>query len=217
MNTDTIAGGQTVVGRHRENLMGLPVVLLNAAFEAKHGDETGIVVPDVEALECAMAVARVMVPAKLAGNEIRFLRKVIGEKAVNLAKFLDVTAETFSRWENGAVPISTNPERILRLRVLHALRAKAPGVLATDDDILSMSFSSVRASTATTTLVFERAKILNGAQPKTVWCFLGTEQQSQSNNCDFHDGSPPRALSACPPSRLQVMVEMRRRDRGASD
>lgn len=178
MKTDAIAGGQTVVDRHTENLMGLPVVLLNAAFEAKHGDEVGVVVPDVEALECAMAVARVTVPIKLSGAEIRFLRRAIAEKAMNLAKFLDVTAETFSRWENGAIPISTNPERILRLRVLHALRGKAPGVPATDDDILDMSFAPVRSSTLPTTLVFERAKVLNGGKSRIVWCFVGTEQQS---------------------------------------
>lgn len=48
-----------------------------------------------------MAAARAMLPHRLSGREIRFLRKPIGEKAVSLAKHLDVAPETLSRWENG--------------------------------------------------------------------------------------------------------------------
>src|SRR5262249_34268170 len=140
----------------------------------EHGDGGGIVVPDVMALEAAMAVARVTVSTKLSGEEIRFLRKALGMKAVDLAKFLDVTPETFSRWENGAIPISTNAERILRLRVVHALRLKTPGVPAKDEDILSMSFTPIRSSTEPTTLIFKRALVLSDESSREVWCYSGT-------------------------------------------
>jgi len=175
MKTDTLSGRQTpTIERHEENLMGLPVILLNAAVRGEHGDAAGIVVPDVIALEAAMAVARVTVSTKLSGKEIRFLRRALGIKAIDLAKFLDITPETFSRWENGAIPISTNAERILRLRIIHALRENAPGVPAKDEDILNMSFSPVRSSTEPTTLIFERARVLNDGRSREVWCYSGT-------------------------------------------
>jgi len=177
MKANVVSGRQkATIERHEETLMGLPVVLLNAAIQVEHGGEVGVVVPDVAALEPAMALARVTVPTKLSGKEILFLRKALGLKAVDLAKFLDVTPETFSRWENGAVPISTNPERILRLRVMHALRGRAPGVPAKDEDILNLSFSPVRSAAAPVTLVFERARVVKDGRSQEVWCFLETEK-----------------------------------------
>lgn len=164
------------IPRHKDTLMGLPIVLLNAAYEVSHGDETGVVVPDVQALEAALAVARVTLPTKLTGSEIRFLRKAIGIKAVNLAKFLDVTAETFSRWENGnGAAISTNAERVLRLRVLHSLREKAPAVPAKDDKILDMDFIAARTSLDPVTIIFERPIVLREGRLEAVWYFVGTE------------------------------------------
>jgi DNA-binding transcriptional regulator YiaG len=166
----------TTIPRHKDTLMGFPVVLLSAAYEATHGEETGIVVPDVSALEAAIAVARVTLPYKLSGNEIRFLRKAIGMKAVDLAKFLAVDPAHFSRWENeSGSAITTNAERVLRLRVAHALRHKAPGVDVEDDEILDMDFVAARSSIEPVTLMFERLFILKDRQKVPVWHFLGIE------------------------------------------
>lgn len=35
----------------------------------------------------------------------RFMRKALGMRAIDLAKLLDVTPETVSRWERGALPV----------------------------------------------------------------------------------------------------------------
>lgn len=177
-NTKPVNEVPKIIPRHKDTLMGLPIVLINAAYEAVHGDETGVVVPDIPALEAAIAVARASVPTKLSGNEIRFLRKAIGMKAQDLAKFLDVTPETFSRWENDSgSPISTNPERVFRLRVVHALRDKTPGVMAKDDVILDMNFVPFRTTLNPVTLVFYRLAILQDGCPQQVWHFIGTEAE----------------------------------------
>jgi len=126
--------------------MGITVMLLDSAYRVKSGDAAGVIVPDVSGLEAAMAVARVMDDFKLGGKEFKFLRKAIGIKAVDLANFLSVAPETLSRWENDKEPISTNPERIMRVRTFHALRNKAPGVKADLDTLLNMTFRPVRVA-----------------------------------------------------------------------
>jgi len=101
-------------------------------------------------------------------------------KAADLAKFLDIRHETFSRWEDGREPISTNAERILRLRVLHSLRSRARFVKANDDAVLEMRFVSVRNSLEPIALMFQRlpAATENG-DCEEAWIYRGIEQGEQ--------------------------------------
>jgi DNA-binding transcriptional regulator YiaG len=174
------ANQKQVLRRFVENLMGIPLVLINGAYEATQDGETCPVIPDPEGLEAAAAVARATMPDKLSGDEIRFLRRALRLKASVLAKFLDVTAETFSRWENGRETISANAERILRLRVVHALRKRAPGVKTDDGIILDMKIPSVRLLGSPAPLVFERRAMLrrNGDEEE-VWHFRGREEGTE--------------------------------------
>jgi transcriptional regulator with XRE-family HTH domain len=159
--------------------MGIPVVLLNAAIDCTHGGERGVVVPDINALESAIALARVTVSHKLSGIEVKHLRKAIGEKANKIAEFLDMTPEHYSRLENGGT-LATNAERIFRLRVAHSLRNKAKGVIAKDDDILDMTFLPFRPSLEPVTLVFERLFVLDEGQPRQIWHFVGVDTAQES-------------------------------------
>lgn len=170
---------EKVLPRYKDKLMGIPVVLLNAALECTHGNERGVVVPDVNALESAIALARVTISHKLSGIEIKYLRKAIGEKANKIADFLDMTPEHYSRLENGGT-LATNAERIFRLRVAHALRSKVKGVVAKDDDILDMSFVPFRQSLEPVTLIFERLFVLDEGTPKQIWHFVGTDNVQES-------------------------------------
>jgi len=168
---------EDIIHEFRDDAMGIPTILVNAVRRIQHGDETGFIVPDIPGLEIAMAVARIMLPHKLNGREIRFLRRSIGLKAVTLASFLDVAPETLSRWENGPEAISTNAERVLRLRVLHSLRGKAPGVKASAGDILELKFSPVRLAHPVA-LVFKRIPVVrdDGIHDAWVYCNERVEQ-----------------------------------------
>lgn len=170
---------ERVLPRYKDKLMGIPVVLLNAAIECGHGEERGVVVPDVNALESAIALARVTVSHKLSGVEIKYLRKAIGEKANKIAEFLDMTPEHYSRLENGGT-LATNAERIFRLRVAHSLRNKAKGVVAKDNDILDMAFVPFRQSLEPVTLIFERLFVLDEGTPKQIWHFVGIDNAQES-------------------------------------
>jgi DNA-binding transcriptional regulator YiaG len=166
-----------VIPRYVEMATGIPLVLIESAFRATCDDESGTVVPDPEGLEAAAAIARIMEPLKLHGPEIRFLRRALRMRATDLAKFLDVRPETFSRWEHGHEPISTNAERILRLRVLHSLRVRARFVRANDDAILEMKFISVRDSTEPMGLMFQRlTAATESGDCEEVWIYRGIER-----------------------------------------
>jgi len=157
--------------------MGIPVLLLDSVYEGRSGDSTGVIVPDLAGLEAAMAVARVMDDFRLSGKELKFLRKAIGVKAVDLAKFLDVTPETLSRWENGKEPISTNPERVIRMRVYNALHGKALGVKADLDTILEMKFRPMRLA-GDGTMVFKRVPVAKDGDLLIAWVHDGSRARS---------------------------------------
>jgi DNA-binding transcriptional regulator YiaG len=176
--TESASGeGGRVLPEFLDKLMGIRLLLINSAFEATQDGETAPIVPDVIGLEAAAAVARVTIAAKLSGKEIRILRKALGVRAAALAEFLDVTPETFSRWENGKETISNNAERILRLRVAHGLRGKAPGVKAASDAILDLKISPFRMSTSPITLKFERVEVVQDGDFQKVWRYLGVAEE----------------------------------------
>jgi DNA-binding transcriptional regulator YiaG len=168
--------------------MGIPVILIDAAYVAQSGDSSGVVVPDVAGLEASMAIARVMDDFKLGGKEFKFLRKAIGIKAVDLADFLGVTPETLSRWENGKEPISTNAERVMRMRTYHSLRDKAPGVKADLDTLLNMKFKPVRLA-GDGTMTFKRMPVVKDGDLQIAW---------------FHDGFRIRTANESS-SRLRAL------------
>lgn len=173
--------GGRVLPRFLDTLMGIRILLINSAFEAVQDGEAAPVVPDINGLEAAAAVARATIPAKLSGKEIRAMRKALGLRAAALAEFLDVTPETLSRWENGKEAVSNNAERILRLRVVHGLRTKAPGVKAASDTILDLKISPFRTSMEPTTLQFERVEVVENGDFKKVWRYLGTVEQGEKH------------------------------------
>ena len=83
---------------------------------------------------------------KASGEVLRFMRKALGLRAVDLAELLDVTAETLSRWETGKLNIERRAMALLaalvRERVeghtttLESLEAlKAPKKLARKVDL----------------------------------------------------------------------------------
>ncbi len=71
-------------------------------------------------------------PSRLTAGEIRFLRLKTGLKAQALAKTLGVTPSQVSRWENGAVRISTLADRLLRMVASAPIGAAAPDLVKID-------------------------------------------------------------------------------------
>jgi len=125
----------------RKELMGGMSIELVDVVHALICEKCGTVlrtdIPDMPGLIAAVSVGRSKEPLKLNGQEIRFLRKAIGLTARELARDLDVSEETVSRWENGHLAIGNPIERILRWKVCRALEERAPAIKWDDDEILT--------------------------------------------------------------------------------
>lgn len=118
---------ETVIERYdvATELMGIAGVSLhNAVVEARcaHcGQLQSILIPNLQGLIAAVAVARALMPLKIRGQEIRFLREALDVTAVDLATTVEVLPTQISRWENEAEPISPRSEKLLRLYVVDKL------------------------------------------------------------------------------------------------
>jgi DNA-binding transcriptional regulator YiaG len=89
------------VDRYEEDGLGLPyaVTLIDGA-EEQIDDDTGkvigISIPAMETLVAAIAVTRASIPVQLSGDEVRFIRGVIGMGSKAFAESLEMDPSTFS-------------------------------------------------------------------------------------------------------------------------
>jgi DNA-binding transcriptional regulator YiaG len=118
-------------------LLGAPFkVLLYQSVQqwvSNTGEVLRTAIPNLNGLRKAVAAARCLHPRKLQGSELKFIRKAMAFKAVDLAAQLDISAEHLSRCENGDRVLSGAAEKLLRA---HALR-KSHVILDVVDDLLS--------------------------------------------------------------------------------
>ena len=99
---------------------GLPYVTLVGVEirRCKACGEHEVVIPKIEQLHRAIAVAVVAKRPRLTAPEVRFLRKYLGWSGADFAKHMGVTAESVSRWENEREQMSPVADRLLRLMVM---------------------------------------------------------------------------------------------------
>jgi DNA-binding transcriptional regulator YiaG len=71
-------------------------------------------IPQHEDLMRTIAVALIDKPSELAGDEVRFLRKYLGEGSERFAQMLGIDRSHLSRVENGALAISKQTDRLVR-------------------------------------------------------------------------------------------------------
>lgn len=105
---------------------GLPQVVL-VGVEVRRCPECGaeeMAIPRIEELHRVIAQAFLRKPTRLAGSEIRFLRKYLGWSGTDFASRMGTARETVSRWERGALPIGTQADRLLRLLVATSVPVK---------------------------------------------------------------------------------------------
>jgi len=71
-------------------------------------------IPNHDDLMRTIAVALIDKPFELAGDEVRFLRKYLGEGSSAFAQMLGIDRSHLSRVENGAMAISKQTDRLVR-------------------------------------------------------------------------------------------------------
>ena len=102
--------------RYRFSECGLPnVVLLGIEVIrcAKCGNRDPII-PRVNDLMRLLAVAVVAMPQKLAGEEVRFLRKFLKMSGDDFSSLIHVDKTTLSKWENNEQAVGDQSDRLIR-------------------------------------------------------------------------------------------------------
>ena len=127
------AGTAELLPEYRDAAIGLPLVLRNAAIR-HHCPECGmegVEIPDMEGLEAAAALARLLLPVALSGPDLRFLRKACSLTGKAFAAELGVDASTLSRWEHATTPdqgAGRQSEILIRDVVANLLHTRAPAI-----------------------------------------------------------------------------------------
>ncbi len=153
-----------IVPEFEHAAIGLPCVVLRNAVEdiycAECGTRDSLRFPDIDGLMAAIAIARVKQNVKLAGANIRFLRKALGLNQQELAKLLAVRNETVSRWETSHQPIEPSTEKLLRVVVAIELSDRAPGIEVNFKELVEATAPAVRKHLQPPPLVLETTKVM---------------------------------------------------------
>jgi transcriptional regulator with XRE-family HTH domain len=124
---------------HRFDEMGLPVELMRVkVVKCPQCGNTDPIIPDLNDLMHAMALAVVCRTCKLSGAEFRFLRKYIGKSGEEFGRLLHLDKTTVSKMENDIIPIGDQTDRLVRFVVLNSsaeLANKAKRLLVLLPDI----------------------------------------------------------------------------------
>jgi putative zinc finger/helix-turn-helix YgiT family protein len=77
-------------------------------------------IPNHDDLMRTIAIALIDMPSELSGNEVRFLRKLLGRSGEQFAQMLGIDRSHLSRIENGAMAVSRQTDRLVRtLALIH--------------------------------------------------------------------------------------------------
>jgi transcriptional regulator with XRE-family HTH domain len=77
------------------------------------------IIPNMDDMMHAVAMAVICHPCKLSGDKIRFLRKFIGKTAEEFAKLLGMDKTHLSKLENDHYPVGDQSDKLIRLLVLN--------------------------------------------------------------------------------------------------
>jgi DNA-binding transcriptional regulator YiaG len=88
---------------------------------ADHSGEETVVIKSIGQLHKVIAEGIVMMPSKISGRELRFLRTEMGMTQSKLAEILKVTVLTVGRWEREETPIKDTAEMLIRLMSMEKL------------------------------------------------------------------------------------------------
>ena len=132
-----VCGGAAMIERRDYHFreVGLPrVVLLGIdVLHCEQCGDGGPIIPRLNDLMHTLALAVINQPARLAGAEVRFLRKYLGLSGAEFARLLSIDKTTLSKWENDADQAGEQSDRLIRAIVMltsDELQARRPELVA---------------------------------------------------------------------------------------
>lgn len=111
-----------IVPEYHATELGAPfdVVLLGSVkqmVDDKTGEVEQVIIPNLRGLIKCIAITRILVPRKLSGTEIKFVRKAFKLSAKRVAEMVDISPEHLSRCEANERLLSPSAEKCLRVSV----------------------------------------------------------------------------------------------------
>lgn len=92
------------------------VVLQNVdSADCPNCGASAVTIPQPAKVQRAIALALINSPARLTGQQFRFLRKHLGLSGAGLARYLHTDKTKISKWETGLDRIGPATDRLLRL------------------------------------------------------------------------------------------------------
>lgn len=111
-----------IVPVHRPSNLGTPFgVELLGAVRMRRGETT---IPDFAGMVHAVSMERLRQDRRLAGDEMRFLRKAAGIARVEMGAAIGETGEAIESIEKGPRPMTAALEKYIRLHLYNRLRHK---------------------------------------------------------------------------------------------
>ena len=104
---------------YRYTESGLPNVILQGVqvADCPSCGNSDVAIPHLSKVHRAIALALANSPARLNGDQLRFLRKHVGHSGEQLANYLHTDKTKISKWERGEDPIGPSNDRLIRLLV----------------------------------------------------------------------------------------------------
>ncbi len=162
---------ETLLETYTEELSGFPhpIALVSAVTERRDtetGEVLGYGIKNLPGLLAAVALARLLEPVRLSGAELKFVRKVLGLKAKELAEAVDVRPETISKMENDHDGVGEHAERLIRIYACSKLAKKAPAIDCDQDRILCMKIKKSRPGGKPPMFTFGTVRLKDGSTRK---------------------------------------------------
>jgi hypothetical protein len=148
-----------------DDAVGIPVTLRNGVL--RHNCDScgfdGIEIIDSTGLTAAAAVARILLPVTLSGDEVRFLRKACEMNGKEFAEALHCDNAVLSRWENGG-GFGAVTERTIRNTVWGILYKRVPAIQIEPGHFERMKIYSLPEGHEPPRLTLERVRLKDTAR-----------------------------------------------------
>lgn len=109
-----------VHGNYHFKESGLDKVILCGIelIQCDHCGDEDPVIPAMNELFRTIALAIVTKPYRLAGEEVRFLRKYLALTGDKFSRLLHIDKTTLSKWENNEDPVGTQSDLTIRMLIM---------------------------------------------------------------------------------------------------
>ena len=162
---------KSIKSEHTEDLGGVVVKVLNAAqvYRCRSCDDEIVAIPDMDGLVRSVAIARALNPVRLAGAEVKYLRRVLDMTQVDFAKAMDLSPETVSRWETDARGIGGACEKLVRHNVCALIYKATKGRPYDASVIANMEFRSLKEGKSLPPIEMVRVRVPDNDTQENEW------------------------------------------------